>query len=321
MHGYQSLVWNRMAALRSAFSSDVMEGDLVALGAGGGGLDAWEERAARPSALHTQAEQPGATQGRWNVHYVTAQEAASKRFQLAHVVLPIPGAAVLYPQHEVGLAYMKHLWQDQTHLVLWPTAAAGLRLQRLSVTQRESIAAACTTAVSVIANNGHAGTARQELTAATAAANASAPSSCGAAVHEVSFGDVSIPEEAILGAAQLEALHGPMCDSFAELPVRHASKVSAETDLPRWLLAASKGGYRHLLVTPANTCLWHGPIPSVEHTPSIPQDIQTGQQQSQEGSTQELAAIASFSLPPGSYATVLLSALTGGGARETSVKR
>ena len=325
MHGYQSLVWNRMAVIRRGMATDaVLEGDLVALGVDGCGLDAWTERAARPSALQAATERTSTTKGRWDIHVVTAAEAAAGKFSISHVVLPIPGAGVLYPQHALGEAYMKHLWQDQTHAALWPTVAAGMRLQRLSVAQRDAIAVSAGTAVREIVRLGHAGPAADSMTESLDRAASSGSGGVGE-VFETAFGDISLSEDAIASAAALETKFGAIRTGWLQLQPRASSKLTADIEPPKWLAAASKGGYRHLIVKPAATGLCAGPVPTVSLTPSVPADIQAAANkvpasESREATT-EFAAIASFSLPPGSYATVFLSTLTGGGAWETSVRR
>lgn len=50
------------------------------------------------------------------VHVVTAEEAAAGRWSLSDVVLPLPGPAVLYPQHGTGQLYQQLAGADGVDL-------------------------------------------------------------------------------------------------------------------------------------------------------------------------------------------------------------
>jgi tRNA pseudouridine13 synthase len=112
VHAYQSLVWNRAAGERwKLFQDAVVEGDLVLVnehkeqdvesGVAGPdqGVDADGEIIVQPSGEDRSSDRADAFE---RARALTANEAASGRYSILDVVLPLPGFDVLYPANASG---------------------------------------------------------------------------------------------------------------------------------------------------------------------------------------------------------------------------
>jgi len=134
-HAYQSYVWNHMASERLKLSLTAVAGDLVlvppaaastlgkrkaeaepdaaevAEAAEGSGREAGTETGANEGEGGSSADTDGGGVGMKEVEVLTAEEAA--RTSLFDVVMPLPGVAVSYPTHTVGLeAYRAKMAED-----------------------------------------------------------------------------------------------------------------------------------------------------------------------------------------------------------------
>ncbi|KAG8465628.1 hypothetical protein KFE25_002935 [Diacronema lutheri] len=104
-NAYYSLVFNLCATERIArYGAAPVAGDLVLPGA------------ARPTPLRARAPRVGAGGGDQAPALVTAEDVAAGSFSLADVVLPLMGASVVAPAHEIGLLCRAYLAYDGVEL-------------------------------------------------------------------------------------------------------------------------------------------------------------------------------------------------------------
>lgn len=117
LHAYQSYIWNHAASERvKRFGARVVVGDLVMVNASGVGIDAWDRITIKSATLLEQDEQDDSTANRpvkrrrlteqeeregARICVVTDDDIASQRFSFSHVVLPLPGNNVQYPNHGI----------------------------------------------------------------------------------------------------------------------------------------------------------------------------------------------------------------------------
>eukprot|EP00741_Cyanophora_paradoxa_P016863 tig00020943_g16287.t1 len=143
VHAYQSLIWNHMASLRVQMCpGGALEGDLVFADARAEAPTPAEEDAvaadaeeAEAAAAVAGAEEGGegdgaagagrAGGGRRAVRALSAEEAASGRYGLSDVLLPLPGFDVQYPSHALKDRYREAM------------AADGIDIDGLNLKQKE----------------------------------------------------------------------------------------------------------------------------------------------------------------------------------------
>ncbi|KAF2157760.1 tRNA pseudouridine synthase D [Myriangium duriaei CBS 260.36] len=117
VHAYQSLVWNAVAARRrELFGDKVVEGDLVIVeqesADANGGQDEVDDEGEviiRP----TGADSATAVEDKFErARPLSAEEAASDRYTIFDIVLPLPGYDVVYPPNDVGEYYKEFMGRD-----------------------------------------------------------------------------------------------------------------------------------------------------------------------------------------------------------------
>lgn len=117
VHAYQSLVWNFAAGERWRLYGDrVVEGDLVLV------HEHSDKEAADTTASNVDADgeviiAPGATDSSFSdytrARALTADEAASGKYSIFDVVLPLPGFDVLYPANAMTDFYKQFMGSEQ----------------------------------------------------------------------------------------------------------------------------------------------------------------------------------------------------------------
>lgn len=118
VHAYQSYLWNMATSHRieQHGAGAVIAGDLVlpptAAAAGESTLDEDAMEEAAPDAEGREAGGMRAAGRLAAVHVVTAEEAAAGTYDVADVVLPLPGSRVRYPEHDTAQVYQQLAAQD-----------------------------------------------------------------------------------------------------------------------------------------------------------------------------------------------------------------
>ncbi|RKP13818.1 pseudouridine synthase [Piptocephalis cylindrospora] len=116
LHAYQSYIWNSMCSLRLASPDHFkpMVGDLVPMAAGADGplLDSRVSRGDQGLHFmtHSLITSSFFLQIK-NVHILTEKDDLSK-YNIADVLLPLPGFDVLYPTHFIGEKYREYMLKD-----------------------------------------------------------------------------------------------------------------------------------------------------------------------------------------------------------------
>lgn len=119
VHAYQSLVWNTVAGRRwELYGGKVMEGDLVIIGEKPGDEDTGPkedvdedgEPIVRPTA---EDSGPSAEEKFPRARHLTAADAASGKYDIFDIVLPLPGWDVLYPSNEIGKFYETFMGSEE----------------------------------------------------------------------------------------------------------------------------------------------------------------------------------------------------------------
>jgi len=135
VHSYQSLVWNSMTSkrLEEYDRTKAVEGDLVMPDkemwlAQQDGLLQIDSESAALDDTDTPTEMPKLGKD-LKPHVVTAEEAASGKFPIDDVVLPLPGMDVLYPTNKIGEFYKEQLAKDDVSEVI----AQGHRVREYSL--------------------------------------------------------------------------------------------------------------------------------------------------------------------------------------------
>lgn len=108
IHAYQSLVWNWVASRRwSKFGNEVVAGDLV--------LVESEVNPARYRQGMDMSEDLNQDEEQFyqEARVLTVEEAASGKYTIFDIVLPVPGYDVLYPENEIGEFYVEFMGRPE----------------------------------------------------------------------------------------------------------------------------------------------------------------------------------------------------------------
>jgi tRNA pseudouridine13 synthase len=146
MHAYQSYIWNLTASERiRLYGLQCVEGDLVPLSNDVLQL-ATDDEVSEPQpdgdSKGTKRDADGNALGRENmsessvrgddfqrskkvqhenIHIVTAEDVASKKYTIADVILPIPGCDVVLPSHSLGKFFLDAMAEDGISLETFST--------------------------------------------------------------------------------------------------------------------------------------------------------------------------------------------------------
>ncbi|GAM82241.1 hypothetical protein ANO11243_002200 [Dothideomycetidae sp. 11243] len=118
VHAYQSLIWNSVAARRrELFGGKVVEGDLVIIekDSANGGSEAQEDVDDAGEVIVRPAGEDSATSAEdrfERARPLSADEAASGKYSIFDIVLPLPGFDVIYPANAVGEFYKEVMGKD-----------------------------------------------------------------------------------------------------------------------------------------------------------------------------------------------------------------
>ncbi|CAK7263985.1 multisubstrate pseudouridine synthase 7 [Sporothrix epigloea] len=105
IHAYQSLVWNWATSQRwSKYGDKVVAGDLVLVEP-----DASAGRARQDADDTSEDLSQEEEQGYQEARALNAEEAASGRYTIFDIVLPVPGFDVLYPENDIGTFYSEFM--------------------------------------------------------------------------------------------------------------------------------------------------------------------------------------------------------------------
>ncbi|EFW98611.1 pseudouridine synthase [Grosmannia clavigera kw1407] len=108
IHAYQSLVWNWIVSRRwSKFGNTVIAGDLV--------LVESEVNPARYRSGMDMSEDLNQDEEQFyqEARVLTAEDAASGKYTIFDIVLPVPGYDVLYPENEIGEFYVEFMGRPE----------------------------------------------------------------------------------------------------------------------------------------------------------------------------------------------------------------